>query len=83
MDSTRAEGHQSTSSTAGRPSFDQALKRTLTRGHDGVLALVAPDLVWRGERSPELPAVARQADLVWEAEDGAGRRGRYPNRPSW
>jgi hypothetical protein len=44
----------------------------LTRAHDGFLALIAPDLTWRGERSPELPAVARQADLVWEVASPAG-----------
>lgn len=54
-----------TSSRQG-PKYDQALKRLLTRAHDGLLALIAPGMVWQGERSPELPAVARQADLVWE-----------------
>jgi predicted transposase YdaD len=63
------------SSSADRPSFDQALKRLLLSGHDGVLALIAPDLTWRGELSPELPAVARQADLVWEVVDAHGRSG--------
>lgn len=58
-----------------RPDYDQALKRLLTRAHDGFLALVAPDLVWRAERSPELPAIARQADLVWEVEQPGGGRG--------
>ncbi len=58
-----------------RPDFDQALKRMLLRAHDGFLALVAPDLTWIGERSPELPAVARRADLVWEVRDTQHRRG--------
>src|SRR5439155_24986578 len=51
-----------------RPDVDQTLKRLLLRAHDGFLALVAPGLIWRGELSPELPAVARRADLVWEVE---------------
>ena len=59
----------------GRPDLDQALKRLLQQAHDGLLALLTPELHWRGERSPELPAVARQADLVWEVEDSAGTRG--------
>lgn len=48
--------------------YDQLLKWMLTRAHDDFLALVAPDLTWRGERSPEVPAVPRYADLVWEVE---------------
>ena len=55
--------------------YDQALKRMLLRAHDGFLALVAPDLTWRGELASELPAAARRADLVWEVEDRAGQRG--------
>jgi len=31
--------------------------------------------MWKGERSSELPAVARRADLVWEVESPAGNRG--------
>lgn len=58
-----------------RLSYDQLLKSLLTRAHDGFLALVAPDLRWRRERSPELPAVKRQADLVWEVEREDGRPG--------
>jgi hypothetical protein len=58
-----------------RPDYDQALKRRLARAHDGFLALIAPGLTWQGERSPELPAVARQADMVWEVHDEAGERG--------
>ncbi|HEX9414129.1 MAG TPA: hypothetical protein VF916_11550 [Ktedonobacterales bacterium] len=58
-----------------QPDYDQALKRLLTRAHDGFLALVAPDLRWRGELSPELPAVGRRADLVWEVERADGQRG--------
>ena len=63
---------QSERSRRPRPDYDQALKRLLTRAHDGFLALIAPGLAWRGERSPELPASARQADLVWEVESGMG-----------
>jgi predicted transposase YdaD len=58
-----------------RPDYDQALKRLLTRAHDGVLALLAPDLTWKGERSSELPAVTRRADLVWEVERQERTRG--------
>lgn len=47
----------------------------LTRAHDGFLALIAPSLKWHGERSPEIPAVASQADLVWEVEQHNGKRG--------
>jgi len=56
-----------------RPDYDQALKRLLGQAHDGFLALVAPDLTWRRERSPELPSGLRQADFVWEVArpDGA------------
>lgn len=57
------------------PSCDQILKRLLTREHDGFLELVAPDLRWRRELSPELPATRRQADLVWEVEREDGRPG--------
>src|SRR5690242_243674 len=58
-----------------KPNYDQALKRLLLRAHDGFLALVAPELTWRGELSPELPAVARQADLVWQVADATGALG--------
>ncbi len=59
--------------TPARPDYDQALKRLLLRAHDSFLALVAPGLTFRGERSAELPAVARRADPVWEvARSGAG-----------
>lgn len=51
----------------GKPDYDQALKRLLVRGHDGFLALIAAGLTWQGELSPELPGVARQADLAWKA----------------
>lgn len=60
---------------AAKPDYDQSLKRMLLRAHDGFLALVAPDLTWRGELASELPAAARRADLVWEVEDRAGQRG--------
>jgi hypothetical protein len=46
-----------------RPDYGQALKRLLLRASDGFLALIAPGLTWRGELSPELPAVARRANL--------------------
>jgi len=55
-----------------RPDFDQSPKRLLTRAHDAFLALVAPGLVWRGKVSPELPAVARRADIVWLVESARG-----------
>jgi flagellar biosynthesis/type III secretory pathway protein FliH len=58
-----------------RPDYDQTLKRLLSRARDGFLALVAPGLTWRAELSPELPAVARQADLVWEVEGRDRQRG--------
>jgi predicted transposase YdaD len=58
-----------------RLDYDQALKRLLIRAHEGFLALIAPGRTWRADRSPELPAVARQADLVWEVERPDGRRG--------
>ncbi len=57
-----------------QPDYDQTLKRLLTRAHDAFLAMVAPGMRWIGEVSPELPAVARQADIVWEVEDADGRR---------
>lgn len=55
--------------------YDQFLKRLLTRAHDDFLALVAPGLTFRGERSPQLPAVPRYADLVWEVENQEGVAG--------
>ncbi|MGH2514439.1 MAG: hypothetical protein ACRDHP_02180, partial [Ktedonobacterales bacterium] len=67
-------GHEADSQRA-HPRYDQLLKWMLTRAHDGFLALVAPGLMWRGERSPEVPAVARYADLVWEVEHRSGQRG--------
>ena len=60
---------------ASRPNYDQPLKRLLLRAHDGLLARIAPDLKWRGELSPELPATVRQADLVWDVELPDGQRG--------
>ena len=63
------------SSRREKPDYDQAIKRLLSQAHDGFLALVAPDLTWRGERSPEMPAVARHADLVWEVARRGGQRG--------
>lgn len=55
------------------PHYDQALKRLLTQAHDEFLSLIYPDAIWQGELSPELPGVARQADLVWEVEDRGER----------
>lgn len=60
-------------SGASRPDYDQTLKRLLTRAHDVVLTLLLPGARWLGERSPELLAVRRQADLVWEVEVGGER----------
>lgn len=51
---------------AERPAYDQALKQLLGQAHDGVLALVAPELRFRRALSPELSAGMRQADFVWE-----------------
>jgi hypothetical protein len=59
----------------GRADYDQALKALLTRAHDGVLALAAPDLAFVAERPTELPAERRQADLVWEVSGPDGQRG--------
>jgi hypothetical protein len=58
-----------------KPDYDQALKRLVLRGHDSFLALITLDLTWRGELSPVLPAIARQADVVWEAGRSDGERG--------
>lgn len=55
--------------------YDQTLKWMLTQAHDGFLALIAPGLKWQAEHSPEIPAVARLADLVWEVEQRGGKRG--------
>ncbi len=66
---------QSGPSSRPRSGYDQTLKWMLTRAHDGFLALIAPGLKWQAERSPEIPAVARQADLVWEVEQRDGKRG--------
>jgi len=56
-----------------RVDYDQALKRLLTEAHDGFLSLIAPDVRWHRELSPALPAIDREADLVWEvtADDGS------------
>lgn len=67
MDPTGSAAGGSPASRA-QSRYDQLLKWMLTRAHDDFLALVAPDLTWRGERSPEVPAVPRYADLVWEVE---------------
>jgi hypothetical protein len=75
---------------AERPDYDQALKALLTRSHDGVLALVAPDLAFVAERPTELPVVRREADLVWEVVNPGGERctilydyGSRPRRSFW
>ena len=60
---------------AERPAYDQALKQLLGQAHDGVLALVAPELRFRQSLSPELPAVLRQADFVWEVSRPDGSLG--------
>ena len=54
--------------------YDQALKRMLTRAHDGLIALLLPGAVWRGELSAELPASSRIVDLLWEVSDDAAER---------
>jgi predicted transposase YdaD len=54
--------------------YDRILKWMITRARDAFLALIAPGYTWRGERSPELPAITRQADLIWEVEGNDGRR---------
>jgi predicted transposase YdaD len=59
----------------GKPEFDQPLKHLVTRAPNGFVALIAPGRIWRADRSPELPATRRQADLVWEVERPDGRRG--------
>lgn len=75
MDPTGSGGGPPTGRAQSR--YDQLLKWMLTQAHDDFLALVAPDLTWRGERSPEVPAVPRYADLVWEVErPGSGPRSR-------
>jgi hypothetical protein len=68
-------GQSPAGSTSGQSRYDQLLKWMLTRAHDSFLALVAPDLAWRGERSPEVPTIQRYADLVWEVEHPGGERG--------
>ena len=60
---------------SGQSIYDQALKRLLSRAHDGFLELIAPGFTWVADDSPELPAAPRQADLVWEAMDAGGRHG--------
>lgn len=60
---------------SSRPNDDQILKWMLTQAHDAFLQLVAPGLVWVGDRSPVLPSQPREADLVWEVERPSGGRG--------
>lgn len=59
----------------GRLDYDQALKAAILQSPDGILALIAPHMRWRGELSPELPSVARQADLVWDVASSDHERG--------
>ncbi|SRR5579875_1511327 len=54
------------------PKYDQTLKRIFTHAHDEVIALLGLSARWQGERSPEVPAKLRQADLVWEVTDTQG-----------
>lgn len=58
-----------------RLDYDQALKAAISQSPDGFLALIAPDMRWYGELSPELPSVARQADLVWDVASADNERG--------
>ncbi|MBF6590293.1 MAG: hypothetical protein IVW57_07150 [Ktedonobacterales bacterium] len=58
-----------------RPDYDQALKTMLLEAHDGFLALIAPAVRWRKALPTELPAVKRQADLIWEVTLPDGQRG--------
>ena len=53
--------------------YDQALKRMLTRAHDGLLTLILPGAIWRSELSAELPASSRIVDLLWEVQDETER----------
>lgn len=55
--------------------YDHLLKWSLTQAHDDFLAVLAPGLIWQAERSPEVPAIPRLADLVWEVERPTGGRG--------
>lgn len=62
-------------STPERPDFDQALKRMLASAPQGFLDLIAPGLTWDRALSPELPAAARSADIVWKVTRTDGRVG--------
>ncbi len=55
--------------------YDHLLKWSLTQAHDDFLAVIAPGLIWQAERSPEVPAIPRLADLVWEVERPTGGHG--------
>ena len=57
-----------------RPDYDQTLKRLFAHAHEGMLALLLPGAHWLGERSPELTAEKRLADLVWDVALGSGER---------
>lgn len=58
-----------------QPRYDQLLKWMLTQAPDDFLALATPGESRRGERSAEVPAVARYANLVWEVERSSGQHG--------
>jgi predicted transposase YdaD len=60
--------------TSTRPDYDQTLKRLFARAHEGMLALLLPGAHWLGERSPELTARLRRADLVWNVALASGER---------
>ncbi len=60
-----------------KPRYDHLLKWSLNQAHDDFLALIAPNMRWRAERSPEVPDIERRADLVWEVERPDGSRGVY------
>ena len=71
----RGRYNQGIAPTPEGPGYDQPLKLLLARAPEGFLALVAPDLQLRGQRQTDLPAGARQADVVLEVEDHRRRRG--------
>lgn len=71
---TTPEQPPTTSSSRG-PLYDLALKAMLLRAPNQVLALFTSGLTWQGELSPELPATARAADVVWKVADEQGQHG--------
>ena len=58
-----------------KPRYDHLLKWSLNQAHDDFLAIIMPGLIWRRERSPEVPDIERMADLVWEVERPNGKPG--------